>query len=333
MKTVKAFGPQDLRVVEVPDPVPASGEVLIAVRACGICGSDKWFWRVSEPVDYVAGHEVAGEVVGLGSDVYYLQVGDRVTVNNVRGCGKCPACRTGQFNRCLGEIEHMGHGFAELIAVPERNCLLLNEKIGYEAGSLVFDMWGTPYGAVERAAVSSGDDVIVFGCGPIGLSTVALARQRGAYVMAVDPLAYRREAAMRLGAHAALPPDDTTVPKVRELTSDLGAGIAIECSGKGEAYHLAFSALRIGGTLVSIGEGALLEFKPSEKVIVRSLSLLGSFYSTLEQGRQVQNLMLQEQIDPLCIVTHRFTLDELPREFGKVVDCADGILKAIMVVS
>jgi threonine dehydrogenase-like Zn-dependent dehydrogenase len=331
MKTVKAFGPQDLRVVEVPDPVPGSGEVLIAIRACGICGSDKWFWRVSEPTDYVAGHEVAGEVIGLGPDVYRLRVGDRVSVNNVRGCGKCPACRTGQFNRCLGEIEHMGHGFAQLVAVPEQNCLALNDRIGYEAGSLIFDMWGTPYGAVERAAVSNQDDVIILGCGPIGLSAIALARRRGAYVIAVDPLDYRREAAMRLGANAALAPDEVAMSKIRELTSDLGASIAIECSGRGEAYHLALSALHIGGTLVAVGEGASFEFKPSEKLIVKSLSLSGSFYSSMQQGSQVQNLMLQEQIDPLCLVTHRFTLDELPQVFGQVVDCTNDILKAIIV--
>jgi threonine dehydrogenase-like Zn-dependent dehydrogenase len=333
MKTVKAFGPKDLRVIQVPDPAPGNGEVLIAIRVCGICGSDKWFWQVGEPTDYVAGHEVAGEVIALGPDVFRLRAGDRVAINNVRGCGQCPACRAGQYARCPNAPQHIGHGFSELIAVPERNCLLLNLKIGYEVGSLIFDMWGTPYAALERTLVSDKDDVVVFGCGPIGLAAVVLAKRRGAFVIAVDPLVYRREAALRWGANAALPPDDTTVSEIRRLTSGYGAGFVIECSGKAAAYQLAFSALRIGGTLISVGEGACFEFKPSETLIGKSLNLLGSLYSTMEQGRQVQNLMLQEQMDPLCFVTHRFALQELPKVFGQVVECADGILKALVLVS
>jgi threonine dehydrogenase-like Zn-dependent dehydrogenase len=333
VKTVKAFGPEDLRVVEAPAPVPEHGEVLIAVKACGICGSDKWFWRVSEPTDYVAGHEVAGEVIALGPDVFRLRVGDRVAVNNVRGCGVCPACRAGEFVRCPHMLQHMGHGFSEQVAVPERNCLLLNQKIGYETGSLIFDMWGTPFNAMERAGVSNNDDVVISGCGPIGLAAVVLAKQRGAYVIAIDPLAFRRDAALRVGADAALPPGDTTLSEIRHLTSGLGASTFMECSGKASAYQLAFPALRIGGTLVSVGEGASFELKPSEMLIGKSLNLLGSFYSTMEQGKQVQNLILQEQIDPLSLVTHRFALEELPQIFGKVVECADGILKAIVLVN
>lgn len=332
MKTVKAFGPQDLRVVEVPDPVAGPGEVVIAVKVCGICGSDKWFWRVSEPTDYVAGHEVAGEVIAVGPDVFRLQAGDRVAVNNVKGCGQCAACRAGKFTHCPHSIEHMGHGFSERVAVPERNCLRLNPTISYEVGSLIFDMWGTPFGALQRAAVTSGDDVIVFGCGPIGLAAVALAKQRGAYVIAVEPHAYRREVALRAGANAALSPDDGALADIKRLTSGVGASTVIECSGKAAAYYLAFAALRMGGTLVSVGEGAQVDFRPSEMVIHKHLNLLGALYSTMDQGQQVQNLILQEQIDPLRFSTHRFGLDELPAVFGQVVDCTDGILKSVMVV-
>jgi threonine dehydrogenase-like Zn-dependent dehydrogenase len=93
MKQVKAFGPGDLRVIEADLPVLEDSEVLVDVHACGICGSDKWFWLVDSPNDYVAGHEVAGQVVAIGAGVKNLQVGDRVSVNNVNGCGKCPALK------------------------------------------------------------------------------------------------------------------------------------------------------------------------------------------------------------------------------------------------
>ncbi len=92
MKTVKAFGPQDLHILTVPDPQPSTGEVLIKVGACGICGSDKWYWNVTAPTDTIAGHEAAGEVCAVGAGVHHLRVGDRAAVNNVKGCGQCPAC-------------------------------------------------------------------------------------------------------------------------------------------------------------------------------------------------------------------------------------------------
>jgi threonine dehydrogenase-like Zn-dependent dehydrogenase len=329
MKTVKAFGPKDLRLVEVPKPVPGEGEVLIAVKVCGVCGSDKWFWEVSEPTDYVAGHEVAGQVAAVGPGVHWLQVGDRVAVNNVRGCGHCPACRAGQYVRCP-QLSHMGHGFSEFVTVPERNCLRLHPTISYEAGSLIFDLWGTPYAALGRAGVSHTDDVVIFGCGPIGLAAVALAKHYGAYVIAIDPLAYRREAAQRNGANVVLSPDD--IDTVRDLTSGIGASVILECSGKGAAYTQAFSAVRIGGTLVSVGEGAAFECKPSDMLIHRHLNWLGSLYTSMEQGQQVQNLMVQQHIDPMSFVTHRFTLEELPQAFGKVVECTDEILKAIILM-
>jgi threonine dehydrogenase-like Zn-dependent dehydrogenase len=212
MKTVKAFGPGDLRIVEVPDPVPAEGEVLVAVRTCGICGSDKWFWSVTGPTDYVAGHEAAGDVVALGPGVSRLRAGDRVAVNNVRGCGLCQECRDGRFVWCLKPIRHMGYGFSELIAVPERNCLSLDSGLGYEAGSLIFDVWGTPFTALDRAGIAAGQTVMICGCGPIGLAAVYLAKSRGARVIGVDPLAYRREAALELGAAGTLIPAQKRKP-------------------------------------------------------------------------------------------------------------------------
>lgn len=332
MKTVKAFGPQDLRVMTVPDPVPQPGEVLVAVRVCGICGSDKWFWKVEAPTEYVAGHEVAGEVVAMGPEVYNLRVGERVAVNNVRGCGQCPACRAGEYVRCVQPLQHMSHGFAELVAVPARNCLRLHPQIGYEAGSLIFDLWGTPYAALERAPHLAQTDVLILGCGPIGLAAVTLATRRGAYVIAVDPQAYRREAALRAGARAALPPEAEMVTPIRALTSGIGVGLAVECSGQAAAYSLAFAALRIGGTLISVGEDARFECQPSELLIHKSLNWLGSFYATMAQGQQVQHLMLEGYVEPLSLVTHRFALTDLPQVFGKVVNCTDGILKALVLV-
>jgi threonine dehydrogenase-like Zn-dependent dehydrogenase len=327
---VKAFGPQDLRVVEVSEPIPGEGEVLIDVRACGICGSDKWFWHVSEPNDYVAGHEAAGIVVAVGANVDTLRAGDRVTVNNVRGCGVCDACRQGAFVRCPNGVTHMGFGFSEKIIAPVRNCLVLEDGISYEAGSLIFDNWGTPYSALRRTNMKPGDKVVVFGCGPIGLAAVTLARIRGASVIAVDPVESRLDAAARQGATLTISPDERTVQAILEEAGAEGVDYVLECSGKAASYETAFAVLRIGGTLVSIGEGAIYEIN-SSRLIHKHLTMFGSLYSTMQDGREVQELMVRGEIDPLAFVTDRFSLFELPEKFGRVITGGEGLLKSIVV--
>ncbi|NLG85287.1 MAG: alcohol dehydrogenase catalytic domain-containing protein, partial [Firmicutes bacterium] len=228
MRAIKAFGPKDLRLVELPDPIPGPGEVLIEVHASGICGSDKEYW-LHGPTDGVYGHEAMGEVVALGEGVKHLRVGERVAINNVIGCGRCPACRAGRFVFCpLRSGRDVNGGYGELRVAPERNCLRLDDRVSDEAGCLIFDNWGTPYAALKRAGVGEGDDLVIFGCGPIGLAAAVLAKRFGAYVIAVDPVAYRREAALRLAADAALTPGEDLPAMVRELTGGLGASFVLD---------------------------------------------------------------------------------------------------------
>ncbi len=330
MKQIKAFGPQDLQVVVTDIPVLKADEVLVDMRACGICGSDKWFWFVNEPTDYVAGHEAAGEVVAVGSDVKQLKIGDRIAINNVKGCGLCPACQLGQFVRCPNGVTHMGFGFSEKLAVPERNCLKLDDTVSYETGSLIFDNWGTPYSAISRTSMKAGDYVVVIGCGPIGLAAVRLAKIRGAKVVAVDPNPSRREAAIRQGAEFVYPPDVSLAEEIVRFTKQHGVDIVLECSGKAPSYTLALGILRIGGTLVSIGEGAKFEFNSSD-IIHKHLTVFGSLYSTMEDGQQVQRLIVSGDIEPMLFVTHQFKLDDLPAQFSKVIEYSDGLLKSIVV--
>jgi len=333
MKALNSFGPQDVRIVDVPDPAPGEGQVLVAVRASGICGSDKWLWRSVEPVRQVHGHEVAGEVVALGPAVRRLRVGDRVAINNVVGCGACPACRAGVFVKCPNwtGAEDVNGGFGERVVAPERNCLKLADGIDYETGCLIFDNWGTPFAALERGRVAGGDDVVITGCGPIGLAAVALAKLRGAFVVAVDPEPSRLAVAASLGADVTLAPGDDTAPTVRQRTSGLGARVAVECSGKPPAYPIGLASLRIGGVMVTVGEGGALDLRPSEAVIRRHLSIVGSWYSSMGQGSQVQDLVLQGKIVPRILVTHRGPLEEFPRIFRLVCEAPDQVVKAVII--
>ena len=332
MKVLKPFAPGDLRVVDAPEPEPGEGWVKIAVRASGICGSDKWYWR-SGPTDVVAGHEVAGEVTALGPGVRHLAEGDRVAVNNAVGCGHCAECRARRFVRCMRRPgRDVDNGFSEFLIAPERNCLVLDDAVDYVAGSLVLDNWGTPYAALNWASVREGDDVVVTGCGPIGLGSVGIAKLSGAYVIALDPLEYRRDAAVRMGADVVLEPGDGAADAIRELTSGEGASVVVECSSKAASYATALDALRMRGRLVSVGEHAEFTLRPSEHMIRKNLSIIASWYTTMGEGEAVQRLMVERRIEPKAFVTHVVSLDEAPEAFRRVIECTDGVIKTVITI-
>ena len=335
-KTVKAincFGLKDMRLVDVPDPVPGKERVLVAVKACGICGSDKWQWWSPVPSTKIEGHEIAGEVVALGPGVKQLRVGDPVAIHNAVTCGTCPACQAGDLVRCPdwdGRNDVNG-GYAELVVAPERNCLKLDAGIDFETGCLILDNWGTPFSAIGKTDIKRGDYVVVSGCGPIGLGAVGVAKLRGASVIAVDPVPRRLKIATQLGAEVGFPPNEELPNAIRKCTSGLGAHFVVECSGKGAAYPLALASLRIGGTLISVGEHAEFNFHPSELLIRRHLTIIGSWYSTMKDGRQVQDLIKQKKIMPKQLVTHRAPLAEFPQIFKEACEEPEKVIKAVIL--
>jgi len=332
MKVMKAFGPQDLRIVEVPMPEPEPGTVRIKVRASGICGSDKGIWYTKEKRDRVAGHEAAGEVDKLGEGVTSLAVGDRVMINNVGGCGICPSCRAGAFVLCPDRSgsKDVGNGFGEYLIAPARNCLRILPGLDFIDGALIMDNWGTPFGGIRRGQITQGMDALVSGCGPIGQAAIGLLKAMGVFVIAADPVEWRRNFALRNGADAAVNPDE--LPEAaKKLTNGLGVHAVLECSGNGKAYDNCMKSLRIGGNLVTIGEHAELTLRPSELIIRRSLSVIGTWYSTLPQASEVMQLALQKRINVRSFLTHTITLDEVPGLFGSIVNCDEGFLKCMIV--
>ena len=334
MKVVRAYGPGDLRMTEDPIPTPGEGQVLVQVKASGICGSDKWYWFVPGYSERVAGHEVAGCIAAVGPGVYALKEGDRVAVNNVVGCGTCPACRAGDFVRCPNwtGAEDVNHGYSEYVVTPARNCMKLHDSLSYLQGCLVMDNWGTPYGGLQRINARPGMDIVVTGCGPIGLAAVGLATALGASVIAVDPVQDRLDAALRLGARAALKPSTDLPEQVRALTDGLGSHAHLECSGSGKAYETGLKALRIGGDFVTIGEHVEYLLHPSDYVLRRHLSILGTWYSTIAQGREVQDLAVSGRIRLEDLVSHTVSLDEVPGIFGQVIEMSGGIRKCVILM-
>ncbi len=249
-----------LEPVEVPDPSPGAGEVVVRVRACGVCGSDTHaietdadgYMIFSGPASFpcILGHEYTGDVVAVGAGVRNLREGDLVTAEGMLYCGVCEACRKGLFNQCV-RLDMVGFSspgaYAEYVRVHERHCWSLNklaERLGSaqaacEHGALVEPI-GCSYNGmfVSAGGMIPGSHVAVFGCGPIGLGAIALARATGAAtIVGFDVSAERLQAARRLGADQAwnvrdLPAMGTSPSAIiRELSSGWGADMIIEAAG------------------------------------------------------------------------------------------------------
>lgn len=248
---------QDMPVPEVGDQ-----DLLVKVKAAAICGTDlhimHWTpWaekRVRPPM--VFGHEFAGEVVSAGAGTRRFKVGDRVAGETHIPCGHCRQCLTGNQHICesmriIGV--HVPGAFAEYIAIPEACAWPLSSDLSYEQGAFLEPM-GVAMHGVEAAGNLGGKDVLILGCGPIGVMGAAIAKSRGAnQVICTDIAADKLELAKRMGATMALQAQGPVVDTVLNATGGEGAGVVIDYSGSGQAIADGFRALKKGGTMVLVG--------------------------------------------------------------------------------
>jgi threonine dehydrogenase-like Zn-dependent dehydrogenase len=268
-----------LEVVDIPEPEPGPHSVIIQVQACGICGSDthcvetdaQGYVIFSGPARFpcVLGHEFAGKVVETGAAVRDLRIGDLVTAEGMLYCGTCEACRRGWFNQCV-RLEMVGFSspgaFADRIASHEKHCWSIGgiaERLGdaqsaCEIAALIEPI-GCAYNGMFVAAggMVPGSHVAVFGCGPIGLGAIALARVGGAAtITAFDPMAGRRAVAAALGADAVhdIQPAGGAAQLIRESTRGWGADMVVEAAGAAMVTMPEIEqALAAAGTVVYLG--------------------------------------------------------------------------------
>ncbi len=273
---------------DFPAPTPGDDEVLVRVRACGVCGSDIHGWdgstgRRQPPL--VMGHEAAGEIAATGRRVTRWRGGDRVTFDSTIYCGACANCRAGRVNLCehrrvvgVSPGDYRQHGaFAEFVALPERILYRLPETLTYERAAMVEPV-SIAVHAVGRVKLSAGDTAVVVGTGMIGSLVVqALCWAGCGTVIAVDVDDRKLTLARELGAHHALRSDAADVgAEVAKLTGGRGADFAFEVVGYSATLDLALRSLRRGGTAVLVGNLAPQTEFPLQIVVTRELSVLGS---------------------------------------------------------
>ena len=310
-----------LTVTTVPKPAPGPGEVLIAVRHAGVCGTDlhiaDWDpWaqgRIKPPI--VIGHEFAGEIAALGDGVTGLRKGQLVTAEGHIVCGHCLQCRTGNSHICKNTriigVDRDG-AFAEYIVMPTTNVLTLS-GIPTEVGAIM-DPMGNAFHTVLTAEIP-GSTVFVVGCGPIGCFAIGIARAAGATkVIASDVNPKRLALAERMGAHVTInAAQDDVVKIVIAETGGEGADVVCEMSGVPSALHQAFAAVRMGGRvqLLGIPKGEVpVDF--ANEIIFKGITVYGVIGRKMyETWHQMRRFLTGGQFDPRPVITHRFPLAKI----------------------
>jgi len=300
--------------------VPAAGEILVRVAACGVCHTDLHYIDHGTPTfktpPLVLGHEVSGTVEQLGPGATGVKVGDRVLLAAVVTCGRCEACRTGRENICEQSVmlgNNVDGGYAEFVVAPAKDAFVLPKEVPLVEGCVLADAVTTPYHAVvRRARVVPGDWVVVLGCGGVGLNIVQIAAAAGARVVAVDILASKLELAKSLGAEATVDASkESRVDKaVRKITGQ-GADVALEAIGNPKTQELAVSCVRTGGRVVLVGYSPDTFPLNSGRVMFRELEIMGSLGCRPVDYPRVIELAASGKIDLKRMVTGRVPLERI----------------------
>ncbi|MFK0148239.1 Zn-dependent alcohol dehydrogenase [Streptomyces griseus] len=324
--------------LEVLDDIEAvgfgPGRVRLRIRATGLCHSDVSAMSgvLPQPAPFIPGHEGAGEVLDVGDGVTGLSAGDRVLVCWLPACGDCPSCKRGQTQLCLAGFMNAGtpnfkrsggdvFGFAgtgtftEEVVVGAGCAVPIPDDVPFEIAALIGCGVTTGLGAaINTAKVEAGSSVAVIGCGGVGISTIQGARVQGAaQIVAVDPVASRREAALRFGATEAVTPDGLADAKQR-ITGGEGFDYVFEVVGKSATARTAYENTRRGGTLCVVGAGAMddtfqvnmFELFFDEKRILPSMYGGGDVLRSYERAIA---LWRAGRIDLESMITHRVRLD------------------------
>ncbi len=325
-----AFGvPPALR--DVPRPVPAPHGVVVRVRATGVCRSDWHGWQGHDSgiaLPHVPGHEFAGEIVEVGSEVADWRVGARVTAPFVCACGRCPMCAQGEHQVCERQ-EQPGFtywgSFAEYVAVPRAdvNLVALPDQLSYDAAASLGCRYATSFRAVVQVArIVAGEWLAVHGCGGVGLAAVAIGVASGARVVAVDVLGEALALAEELGAEAVVDAGATRdVPAAIRRRTGGGAHVSIDALGSPTTCGGSIRSLRRRGRHVQVGllvPGVNVTDVPMHRVIAHELQVFGSHGMASHSYPALLGLVAGGRLDPAALVRRRIGLDEAPAALAGV---------------
>jgi alcohol dehydrogenase len=310
-----------IAVVDVPDPQPRAGEVVVEVLAVGLCRSDVHGWRGTDPdiaCPHVGGHEFVGRVIALGSGVDHVALGGRVVAPFVCGCGECDPCRSGNHQVCRRQEQPgftMWGAFAQFCRIPfaAHNAVPVPDAVDDVSAALIGCRVSTAYrGVVERGRLTAGETLAVHGCGGVGLAAVALGHAAGARVIAVD-----------------------IDPNALSLASKLGADVALDASVVDDVLASAsIRSLRPLGRHVQIGLfPAATADLPISLVVRDEIEVLGVHGQSASRFGPIFDLITSQRLDLEPMVTGHLSLDDIPSALPEMVSFAHPGIRVVTALS
>jgi len=324
MRGAVFLGNRKVEIRNFPDPAPGPGEVVIEMKASGLCGSDLKFYRSppgeaqkslgfsADAEPFIGGHEPCGVVAARGPGVSEKEapIGQRVMDHHYAGCGVCKHCRVGWSQLCkagitvYGVTAHGGH--AQYLKVPARTLVPLPEELSFVEGAAVSCGTGTAYGALRRMNAVGGSTLAVFGQGPVGISATLLGAKMGMRVIAVEKNAERRALAKQFGADVALESEE----QIKDLTRGEGVDLAMDTTGASAARIAAIRCAKTWGTVCFVGEGGDVTINVSPDMLRKQLTIIGSWTFSAMGQAECARFVVDNRIGLEKIFSHRWTLDQ-----------------------
>ncbi|MDO8685645.1 MAG: alcohol dehydrogenase catalytic domain-containing protein [Clostridiales bacterium] len=331
-------GNEDVSMVLLNDLKPDRGEVLIKVKATGICGSDVHGYlgitgRRIPPM--IMGHEFSGYISEIGEGVKNFTAGDRVTVQPLIFCGECEYCGHGLTNLCenkkfYGAMDVNG-SMAEYICVPEKLVYKLPDSISYLHGTMIEPL-AVAYSAVKRAPEIEGKNVLVVGAGTIGLLVLQIVRsKKPGRIFVVDINELRLDLAKKMGADFVLNPKNTDIKEfINSETMNRGVDIAFEVVGISATVQQAMSVLKKNGICVWVGNSEKMINVNMQEVVTKELNITGTYAYTHQEFGETINLLAGHNLDLDSMISNVVHLDEGPLMFKRLVKESSELIKVIL---
>lgn len=337
MKAIRVNSPKNIEIAEVPRPDhPLEGEVLIKVKAAGICGSDLHIYHGTNPMatyPRIIGHEFAGEIIEVGNKVDDLQAGDHVTVDPVLSCGTCYPCSIGRPNVCASlQVRgvHLDGGFCEYITVPRQSVYKISPDLPWEVAALI-EPFSIGAQVLARGEIGKEDTVLVFGAGPIGLIILQAVKRTGARVFITDIIEERLKMAVEMGADLAI---NTSIEDMREAvmkeTSGLGVTVVIDAVGLPKLLEDGVQVTCPAGRLVVLGFGETPSQIAQLYITKNELDIRGSRLNA-HRFPQVIEWFNKGEVNPEKLISHTFHFKEIEKALHLIETEPKSVCKAVLL--
>lgn len=318
------YSPQDIRIEEMPTPKIQEDEVLVKMKACGICGSDLMEWYLKTRAPLVLGHEPSGVIAKKGKKVKDFDIGDRVFVHHHVACLSCHYCKHGDYTLCeqFHNTNIKPGGLAEYFKVPAPNLqtdtLKIPEKMSFEEATLIEPV-GCCIRALKKCNLQKGDSVVVIGAGATGIIHTALAKIFGATKTIVsDLIDYRLKIAKKFGADVVVSSEKENLTEIVKVeTEGRGVDVAVVTAPSLEAYKTGLSVIRKGGKLCIFAPtdpGKYLQVSPKE-LFFSEIQIIPSYSTSHLETREALELIEARKINAEELITHRFSLNDTAKAF------------------